>query len=59
MSVSRELLDELLKSKLTQALLSVRQKKPVSVADFVRLVQLDWHTNQVQPEPNAVEWDES
>ena len=59
MSVSKEWLDELVESKLPQALRSVREKKPVSVVDFVRLVQLDWRTNRIEARPNAVEWDEA
>ena len=58
MSVSREWLDELLENKLPQALRNVREK-PASVTEFIRLVQLDWRMNQVQPEPRAVEWADS
>jgi hypothetical protein len=42
--------------KLPQVLKSLREKNPPSVADFVRLVELEWQRNPVKPTPRQVIW---
>ena len=54
--VNKEWLDRFSERKLPQVLQSVRDKKPTAVADFVRLVQLEWQRNPVKPQARPITW---
>ena len=56
MVVDKEWLEAFAERKLPQVLKSVREKKPPTVADFIKLVQLEWKTNAVEEQPRPVEW---
>jgi hypothetical protein len=55
-TISKEWLDELLDRKLPQALDTLRRTKPLPIADFVKLVQLERRENPVKAPPREVEW---
>jgi len=55
-TISKEWFDELLDRKLPQALATLRRTRPLPIADFVKLVQLDRRENPVKPLPREVEW---